>query len=329
MSGNPLATVEDITEVRHHSNADRLDIVKVGEYTAIVSRDSVKVGTTVFFIHPDAVLPTDLEWADAYRAYCPRRVKAAKLRGEWSFGIVVPIEIDGLCPVALKMLTPEGVADFLGVTKYEAPAPQDPDAIGGLPFGLPKTDETRYQSVRDIPYGCTCNVTVKIDGQSSTYYCKKVGDDFVTGICSRSMEVNKESNSRLARMDREYGILKSLEAYCRIHNRQLALRGEIYGDHVQNFKHNPHAELPLGWACFSVFDFDTMSYVSPGSEVYYYPLCEHLELPRVEILEKGVQLTKELLEKYRDNPKFEFEGVVINAPGCTFKVINLHYDSKK
>ena len=329
MSGNPLATIDQITEVRKHPNADRLDIVKVGEYTAIVSRDSFKVGDMVIFVHPDAVLPTDLSWADEYRQFCPKRVKAMKLRGEWSFGIVVPFLTEGIDTYVLSMLTPEGLAEWLGITKYEAPGPQDPDAIGGLPFGLPKTDETRYQSVRDIPYGCTCNVTVKVDGQSSTYYCKKVGDDFVTGICSRSMEVNKDSQSRLARMNREYGILASLEAYCRQHNRQLALRGEIYGDHVQNYKHNPHAELPLGWACFSVFDFDTMSYVNPGSEVYYYTLCEHLELPSVEILEKGVQLTKELLEKYRDNPKLGFEGVVINAPNCSFKVINLHYDSQK
>jgi RNA ligase (TIGR02306 family) len=289
----------------------------------------MKVGDTVFFIHPDAVLPSDLEWADAYRAYCPKRVKAAKLRGEWSFGLVVPIEMDGIDVDLLKMLTPDGVADFLGVTKYEAPAPQDPDAIGGLPFGLPKTDETRYQSVRDIPYGCTCNVTVKIDGQSSTYYCKKVGDDFVTGICSRSMEVNKESNSRLAGIDRKYRILANLEAYCRRNNRQLALRGEAYGEGIQNFAHNPHAGCELGWACFSVFDFDTMSYVNPGSEVYFAPLCLELGLFRVEILEEAVQLTKELLEKYRDNPDFPYEGVVINAPRCTFKVINLHYDSKK
>src|SRR5579872_6798667 len=82
-----LASIQKIVEVRHHNNADKLDIVKVLGYEAIVNRDAWKVGDLCVFIEPDSVLPSDKKWTEFYRAKSSR-VRAIRLRGSWSFGIV-------------------------------------------------------------------------------------------------------------------------------------------------------------------------------------------------------------------------------------------------
>ena len=76
-----------------------------------------------------------------------------------------------------------------------------------------------------------------------------------------------------------------------------------------------------------------MRYATKCEKYYIFDLARELELPAVPILEKDVILTPELIKKYSDdlteiNGNL-FEGVVINLPGGSFKVINKYYDSKK
>src|SRR5699024_2766158 len=105
---NELVTLEVIEKVSKHPNADRLDIVNVAGYQCVTQKDLYEEGDLVAYIRTDTVLP-DAEWAKPYKQYSPNRVKAVKLRGEWSEGIIVPIK---------------EVLNSLGVQKYEAPAPQ-------------------------------------------------------------------------------------------------------------------------------------------------------------------------------------------------------------
>ena len=86
-----LASIERILEVLKHPNADALDIVKVLGYQCIVKKDQYKVGDLVVFIQPDTVLP-DAEWSAFYKSKS-NRVKAIKLRGSWSMGIVESLGI--------------------------------------------------------------------------------------------------------------------------------------------------------------------------------------------------------------------------------------------
>lgn len=145
-----LATVQAIKHVRHHSNADKLDIVTVLGYQCIVGRDSYKEGDLVVFIQPDSILPIDRKWAEEPLRYCSKaRVKAIRLRGEWSMGLVMPVTIvhDNM----FEAEEGEDFAEYLGVTKYEPPLPADAQAkAGGLPYQIPKTDEERYQNLREI-----------------------------------------------------------------------------------------------------------------------------------------------------------------------------------
>lgn len=245
-------------------------------------------------------------------------------------------------PTTELELTPgTEVSSILGVTKYEAPPPQSQDAKGNLPLGLVKTDEERYQNFADLPFDEEVDITLKIDGQSATYFCKRIdpnliGDDVEwkvqSGICSRSLELKPECHNNYTAIEKKYDILRKLEAYCLEHNVSLALRGEIYGKGIQSFNNNPHSKLPLDFACFSVFNLDTNEYENKGSKHYYLALALALGIPVVDQIgsfKLGPDVIKHFAEDISELNGKPFEGVVIKHSKGSFKVINLAYDEKK
>lgn len=326
-----LASVEVIQEVTPHPNADKLDLVKVLGYKCVVGKDQFKVGEQVVLIQPDTILP-DAPWAEMFKKKSSR-VKAIKLRNEWSFGIVMPYH--ELLGIAATYDVGSEVSEVIGVTKYEPPVPQQLDAAGVLPSYLPKTDEERWQNISDLPFGEKVDITLKIDGQSATYFCRKnkITHEWETGICSRSLMLKPECSNNYTRVEKKHGILRKLKDYCSEHDVSLALRGEVYGQGIQVHSANPHAKLPLDFAAFSVYNFDTLEYESPDSEHYYQNLCASLIIPTVPTIKKDVALTKELIEEFAsEREKINnnyFEGVVVKHKSGSFKIINLTYDSKK
>lgn len=334
-----LTTVEEIVEVRTHPNADSLDIAQVLGYECIVRRGSHSTGEHVVFIQPDALLPVEKPWAAELLKYTSRnRVKAARLRGEWSMGIIMPTSILEGHPFSLS----DEVSEILGVTKYEPLAPKNIQAKASvLPFGIPKTDENRWQNLRNVPWGAPVDVTLKIDGSSFTVYCA-LPDHFpveepTTGLCSRSLELkllaDGEGTNPWLDAARMTGAMDLLQAYCVKHGVSLALRGEVYGQGVQSLGCNPHCRRPRGVAFFSVWDMAGRRYCGREDPHYFVPVCAALGLPTVPLLEVGVEFSRDLVERYGDNmgrlDGEMFEGVVLKGRNFSLKVVNKAYDAKK
>lgn len=342
-----LASIQSILSVRHHENADSLDIVQVLGYHCIVKRDQWKVGDLCVFIEPDSVLP-EAPWSAFYRAKS-NRVKAVRLRGSWSMGIVESLLI---LPTNLGLHSylsvGTDVTAALGVTKYEPPAPQDLAASGPYGFGIPKTDETRYQSLDSTqmpPWGTLVDVTLKIDGQSWTAFvkleCEENGPAFeavpsykiTRGVGGRSFLYKQDCDNAYTRNERRYGVLDKLEALCHENNVSLAFRGESYGPGIQKGGHNPHSKGESGLALFSTWLIDERRYALKGHPLYIHAIAPKLGLPTVPVIERDVPLTPELIARYDEGMETldgkPFEGVVIQHAGGSFKVINKHYDAKK
>jgi RNA ligase (TIGR02306 family) len=285
------------------------------------------------------VLP-DAPWATIYKAKS-NRVKAIKLRQVWSMGIVEPISLIPVEGTGHEHQEGDEVSEILGITKYEPPLPQDINAKGNLPHGINKTDEEKFQNILDLPFGEIVDVTLKIDGQSTTGYCKEISMPLETsdwekhydfGITTRAMDLKLDSVCNQTVSVKSF--FDKFVLYCKDRNLNLALRGETYGKGIQAFKGNPHAQKNLGFALFNVLNLDTLNYEGTDSPLYFEKLGKELGIETVPILEKGVVLTPELIKKY-DEDLTEingqpFEGVVIKLKnGGSFKVINKHYDSKK
>ena len=136
------AEVVRITQVNSHPNADRLEIARfemkgIGEttYEVVIQKGSYRVGDLATYFSVDCILPTqhpefqfllgrlDGAGKDLYR------LKAARLRGVFSQGLLVP------APVGSEWGAP--MAAEFGVTYYRAP---DEDVAGPTaPSAKPKT----------------------------------------------------------------------------------------------------------------------------------------------------------------------------------------------
>lgn len=333
-----LASIERIKNVREHPSADRLELVDILGYQLVSEKGLYKAGDIVIYIQPDTVLPEE-EWTETYRKYSPKRVKAVKLRGEWSEGIIVSSEtaatkINGWFPGHFHSDNiGMDVSEHMRVIKYEPPAPQDLSAKRHLPFQIPVTDEERWENLDDkIPFGALCDVTLKIDGQSWSAYYNLATTEF--GVLGRRFEFKDGVNNNYTKHLERYGIKDKLIEYCEMNNLSLCIRGESYGPGIQGFDLNPHAKGEYGLAMFSVWLIDQRRYARFGDLLYFERVARELGIPHVPILEENVMITPELIQRYsigmkklpNGNP---FEGVVINHREGSFKIINKHYDANK
>lgn len=312
---NKLMTFETIRSVRKHPNADKLDIVNVAGYEAIVGRDVYKVGDPCFFVHPDASLPKDQYWAQKFLPFVSsttQRVKAKNLRGEWSFGLVIGLhEIEILSKVHH---VGEEYSQDHGVTKYEAPLPVDLSVQGPMPFNLIPTDEDRWQNFSpELIIGQMCIGTEKIDGTSLTVFCVLPGDcgnyteDPIMGYCARNNELKIPGNydpdvrmsyepttNRYWDACQKSGIFYKLRDYCMKTGQSLAIRGEIYGHGVQSSKNNLWSTVEKDVRWFSLMNIRTLEYL-PFSKLLHF--AGDSVLNTVPVIFTFTVITEELIKK--------------------------------
>jgi RNA ligase (TIGR02306 family) len=355
-----LATIEKIQSITAFPDpeVERLEIAKVLGYECVVGKGTFKVNDLVVFIYPDSVLP-DTKWAEPYKKFSKNRVKTVKIRSFLSFGIVESLENVELRGTADKfvegLVEGQEVSKLLGITKYESPIPLDLKFKSmQLPHHIPQTDETRWQSVKNLNelLGSIVDVSLKYDGSSTSFYYVRAkeskeseeserseGSPESFGCTSRSCDLNLDSINNYTRHTTRYDIYCKLKKYCIENNVDLCLRGESYGQGIQNFSHNPHCKKQPNIAFFSVWNIGERKYEGLDSKHYYKNLCKELDLPVVDTLEESATLSMDLINKYDSDLKtivdpvsgkeVPFEGVVIKGPDFSFKVINKHYDLKK
>ena len=118
-----------------HPNAEKLELAQVADYRCVVGKDLYKTGDLVAYIPEAAVIPEDqLKFFGYWNEEQNKgllagskgdRVKAVKLRGEVSQGLVFPVN-----KIAMYLGQPDrefavgdDVAGLLGIVKYEPPIP--------------------------------------------------------------------------------------------------------------------------------------------------------------------------------------------------------------
>lgn len=116
-------TIEEISDVVPHSNADRLAIASLKGigFKFIVGKDTWKQGDKCLYFPLDSILPEAILKALGVEGKLAgaqkNRIKTIKLRGEISQGLVGPLSLIDALPKENR--TPEEITKFLGVTKYE------------------------------------------------------------------------------------------------------------------------------------------------------------------------------------------------------------------
>ena len=127
-------------EILPHPNADVIELAKVGDYLSIVKKGDFQTGDLGVYIPEAAICPNwlivELGLEGKLAGKDKNRVKAIKLRGILSQGLIYPMsydtsyQSDSVVPVIFndkgeRWEANEGdvVNDFLGITKWEPPIP--------------------------------------------------------------------------------------------------------------------------------------------------------------------------------------------------------------
>ena len=291
-----LATIRRISSVVKHPNADALDIVKVDGWQCVAKLGQFKEGDLCIYIEIDSIPPDREEFNFLKKDNGNMRtIKTVKLRGELSQGICFPITIlmntipdqFGLSfnnetgnvklyyegEVWYEFNIGDDVTEFLGVTKYEKPIPNNMQGVmkGSFPTNLcPRTDEERIQNINIHQYdGMTFDALEKLDGTSATYILNN--DEFIA--CSRNMELDPTMRGNVYwRIVDQY----NLESILRERRyTEFAVQGEIIGSNIQG---NNYKLQGIEFRVFNVFDIARQEYI-PWREVRL--VCNELGLKTV------------------------------------------------
>lgn len=191
-----LASIERISAVRVHPNADKLELATIQGWQAVVKRGDFRDGDLCVFVPPDTILP-DAEWSaflkDKSKPDKPIRLRTAKIRGEFSQGLVLPLTVLG--EHARRWHEGADVGGELGVKKYEKEVSLaiSGTEAGAFPLWLaPRTDEDNgLSNLKLAEYVLREPVlaTIKLDGSSCTVV---VEDGKILHVCSRNIDLKGE-----------------------------------------------------------------------------------------------------------------------------------------
>lgn len=251
-----LASVQKITEIVPHDNADTLEIAKVLGWNVIVKKGEFKAGDYCVYCEVDSVLPERTEFE--FLRNKQFRIKTIRLRGVVSQGLCLPMNVLPAKLYEMQHSLVEGgdVTESLGIIKYEVPIPAclSGQVKGMRPSFVPKTDETRIQAAPDVLErykGRIFYMTEKVDGSSGSYYYND--GDF--GVCSRKLDILEDDKNSFWRASRRYCLKEKMYEL----KRNIVIQGELLGPGVEKNKYKLKEHDLL---IFNIYDIDKSAYVN-------------------------------------------------------------------
>lgn len=283
--------VVEIINIQPHPNADRLDIVKIAgmAYQVITAKGNFNLGDLAFYFPIDSVIPDKYVEEFGISNYYSKKLRAAKLRGIFSEGLLIPVGTDFQGKIG------DDYTEYFGVKKYEYPIPKGMNGdmeshIGQYKFPSPENIK-RYQDV--LISGEQVIVTEKIHGTNFTVF---VEADGTVKIGSHNyFWKNNDVNKSLVyiRAYLETQALQNLPP-------ETQVFGEIYG--VQDLKYGLN-NGKIGIALFAV----RHQGVFLNSDDFI-DFCQKYSLPVVPILYRGA-FSWDIVEKFNNADS-------VLAPGC-------------
>lgn len=314
-----LATIQKITSILPHNNADSLEVARVLGWVVVVKKGEFKVGDLCVYCEVDSILPEKPEFE--FLRQSKFRIKTVRLRGQISQGICFPLSIiESFSPdrYADGLNVGDDVTEFLGITKYDPEVYLNNGGIGAarvsnFPGFFPKTDEVRVQGIPSLltnKCGTLCYITEKLDGSSFSLFVKS-GE---LGICSRNMRVDlspeNESNV-FYQMYKKYVennpvVLGNLD--------EAVIQGEVIGPKIQG---NPYKLAEPELRIFSVYDLIENRYLNWSAVEAASNILGASTVPLLKEFYRLPDNVDELVELSKGksilNNKVDREGIVIRS----------------
>ncbi|WP_329408291.1 RNA ligase (ATP) [Streptomyces sp. NBC_00704] len=258
-----LRVTAEVLTVHEHPNADALELAQVGLYRAVVAKGAYRTGEAALYIPEQSVLPAalieELGLTGRLAGSGSDRVKAVRLRGELSQGIVC--RPDALAGVDLARAAAEGTdfAERLGIVKWVPPIPPTMDGeVEAAPDLLPWVDIENIQRypgvfaagepvvVTEKLHGSACLLTYAADPERVHVSSK--------GFGAKSLALREDPRNLYWRAVRGHGVPEAAARLAaRLGARRVGVFGEVYGAGVQDLTYGADGRRDtLGYAVFDV-----------------------------------------------------------------------------
>ncbi|MFE7525745.1 RNA ligase (ATP) [Kitasatospora sp. NPDC057542] len=249
--------------ILEHPNADALELAQVGLYRAVVAKGMYRTGDHAVYIPEQSVLPEELieelGLTGKLAGARANRVKAVRLRGELSQGIVCrPVALAGT-DLAAAAERGEDFGELLGVAKWQPPVPTSMSGdVVSAPDLLPWVDIENLKRYPDaFEPGEPVVLTEKLHGSCClvTYFAA-TGEVQVSskGIGARGLALVEDARNLYWRAVRAYDIPAVAARLAeRLGAERVGIFGEVFGEGVQDLGYGASArtERP-GYAAFDV-----------------------------------------------------------------------------
>jgi RNA ligase (TIGR02306 family) len=247
--------------IHEHPNADALELAQVGLYRAVVQKGAYRTGDWAVYIPEQAVLPdaliAELGLAGRLAGKAKNRVKAIRLRGELSQGIVCWPQVLRHEHLQLDAAANTDYADVLGVTKW---VPEIPAAMNGEIKPAPDLlrwidieNIKRYPNVFAAGEPVTC--TEKVHGTACVATVTRGGGLFVTskGFGEKYLSIVESERNLYWRAIRGYDVpVVADRIMTKLGADRVGIFGEVYGAGVQDLTYG--AKGNVGRPGYAVFD---------------------------------------------------------------------------
>ncbi|MEV5439163.1 RNA ligase (ATP) [Streptomyces sp. NPDC052682] len=258
-----LRVTAEVLAVHEHPNADALELAQVGLYRAVVAKGAYRTGEAAVYIPEQAVLPAglieELGLTGRLAGSDHNRVKAVRLRGELSQGIVCRPK--ALADVDLARAAQDGTdfAERLGITKWVPPIPPTMSGeVESAPELLPWVDIENIQRYPDIfTPGEPVVLTEKLHGSACLLtYVAEEERVYVSskGFGAKSLALREDPRNLYWRAVRGHGVAEAAARLAaRLGARRVGIFGEVYGAGVQDLTYGADGRRDtLGYAVFDV-----------------------------------------------------------------------------
>ncbi|MEV6398788.1 RNA ligase (ATP) [Streptomyces sp. NPDC051907] len=256
-------TAEQLT-IHAHPNADVLELAQVGLYRAVVAKGAYRSGDVALYIPEQSVLPAELVeelgLTGRLSGKASNRVKAVRLRGELSQGLVCRPK--ALADVDLAQAAADGTdfAELLAITKWSPPIPPTMSGdVEAAPDLLPWVDIENIQRYPTIfEPGEPVVLTEKLHGSACllTYSVADGGRVQVSskGFGSKGLALQEDPRNLYWRAIHGHGVGEVAARLAeKLGARRVGVFGEVFGAGVQDLGYGANARSEdLGYAVFDV-----------------------------------------------------------------------------